>query len=55
MVHQTKLAHSGLLDTEEIRGFLLELTELDVLGDGKLAGNGSVIRFLRAVDHNLLG
>ena len=55
MVHQTELLHSGLLDTEKIRGLLLELTELDVLRDWELAGNGPVIRFLRAVDHNLLG
>ena len=55
VIHQTELLHSGLLDTKEIRCLLLELTELNVLRDRELAGNGSVVRFLRAVDDNLLG
>ena len=55
MIHQAELVHSRLLDTEKIRRLLLELTELDVLRDGELAGNGAVVRLLGAVNHNLLG
>ena len=55
MIHQAELVHSRLLDTEKVCGLLLELTELDVLRDWELAGNGSVVRLLGSVDHNLLG
>jgi len=54
VIHQVELIHPVLLNTEELRGFTLELTELNILGDGKLTGNGSIIRFLGTVNNDLL-
>ena len=54
MIHQVELIHPVLLNAEELRGFTLQLTELNILGDGKLTGNGSIIRFLRTVNNDLL-